>query len=227
MTELVESGILIIVTGKQKAVKIEGNSVMSPRALTAKEREKQKEQLLEVGKKLIIEQGIKKVSVDDITKACKVAKGTFYNYYDNKETMLLEIVWKIYSQVVDQAVEIFQKATPENIRALTEDFLKSILYNPQQVFLFSNHDELGYLLANTSGEQMDNFHRQEEKSFARLIKIAGCDIDRVKPAVVHNYIHAMYFATATHYIITDALPETLDIMVEGLLNYIFKEEDNT
>lgn len=199
---------------------------MSPRALTAKEREKQREQLLETGKKLVIEHGIKRVSVDDITKACGVAKGTFYNFYDNKEALLLEMVWQIYSQLVEQAAETFQKAAPENIRAITGDFLKSILYNPQQVFFFSNHDELGQLLAHTSSEQMDNFHLQEEKSFARLLKMVGCDIGRVKPAVVHNYIHAMYFATVNHYIITEELPETIDVMVEGLLNYIFQEESH-
>jgi len=198
---------------------------MSPRALTSEEREIQKKQFLETSKMLVIERGIRNVSVDDITKACRVAKGTFYNYYDNKESLFLEMVWQIYSQILTEAEALLKKTSPENIRQVTGGFLKSFLYDPQQVFFLSNHDELEHLLANTSGEQMDNFHDREVESFDRILRMLGRDTSRAKPAVVHNYIHAMYFASINHTIIAEAVMETIDVMVEGLLNYIFGEED--
>ena len=196
---------------------------MSPRARTAEEREIQKKQFLEISKMLVIERGIRNVSVNDITKACKVAKGTFYNYYDNKESLLLEMIWQIYSQILAEAEVLLKKTSPEDIRQVTGGFLKNFLYDPQQVFFLSNHDELEHLLADTSGEQMDNFHDREVKSFDRILRMLGRDTTRVKPAVVHNYIHAMYMASINHAIIAEAMIETIDVMVEGLLNYIFSE----
>jgi len=198
---------------------------MSPRALTAEEREIQKKQFLEVSKMLVIERGIRNVSVDDITKACKVAKGTFYNYYDNKESLFLEMVWQIYSQVLADAEALLKKTSPEDIRQVTGNFLKNFLYNPQQVFFLSNHDGLEHLLANTSGEQMDNFHDREVESFARILQMLGRDTKRVKPTVVHNYTHAMYFMSISNTIITESIMETIDVMVKGLLNYLFDEEE--
>jgi len=211
-------------TGNKKVVIIERGIKMSPRALTAEEREIQKKQFLEISKKLVIERGIRNVSVDDITKACKVAKGTFYNYYDNKESLFLEMVWQIYSQVLAEAEALLKKTSPENIRQAAGGFLKSFLYDPQQVFFFSNHDELEHLLTNTSGEQMDTFHDREVEAFERILRMLGRDTGRVKPTVVHNYIHAMYLASINHAMIIEAMMETIDVMVEGLLHYIFNEE---
>lgn len=40
--------------------------------------------LLETGERMIAEQGFSNVSIDDIVKACGVARRTFYTYFKNK-----------------------------------------------------------------------------------------------------------------------------------------------
>ena len=197
---------------------------MSPRALTLEERKNQKKQLIEVSKKLVIERGIKNVSVDDITKACGIAKGTFYNYYDNKDALLIELVWEICDQLTEQAASVFQKTAPENYRKAVEDYIKSFLYNPQQIFLLSNHNELEYLMSNASGDQIIDYHQREVDYYTGLIRMLGKDPEQVDPTVIHNYIHALYFASISPFIITTKLRETIDVMTEGLLNYVFGEE---
>ena len=47
--------------------------------------------LLETGKRLIAQQGFCNVSIDDIVKACGVARGTFYTYFRNKEDIVQAI----------------------------------------------------------------------------------------------------------------------------------------
>ncbi|MGL6200184.1 MAG: TetR/AcrR family transcriptional regulator [Lachnospiraceae bacterium] len=197
---------------------------MSPRALTTEERENQKKLLMEVSKKLVIERGIKNVSVDDITKACGVAKGTFYNYYDNKDALLIELVWQICDELIERATYTFENTAPENYRKAVEDYIKSFLFVPQQIFLFSHHDELEYLMSNVSGEQKVDFHKREVDYYIGLIRMLGKDPDQVDPVVIHNYIHALYFTSVSPFIITTKLRETIDVMVEGLLNYVFGEE---
>ena len=48
-----------------------------PRALTEQEKCRQCEKLLVKGREVVLKQGIKKVSVDEITKAAGMAKGLF------------------------------------------------------------------------------------------------------------------------------------------------------
>lgn len=47
--------------------------------------------LLETGERMIAEQGFSNVSIDDIVKACGVARGTFYTYFKNKEDIIQAI----------------------------------------------------------------------------------------------------------------------------------------
>ena len=53
--------------------------------------QKTKRKIVEAGEKLIAEKGFDNVSVEDITRASGVAKGTFYTYFKRKE----DVVWEI------------------------------------------------------------------------------------------------------------------------------------
>lgn len=51
-----------------------------------------KELMKESAKKLFLQKGLKETSVQDITKDAGVAKGTFYVYFKDKNTLILELV---------------------------------------------------------------------------------------------------------------------------------------
>ncbi|MCU6712720.1 TetR/AcrR family transcriptional regulator [Paenibacillus sp. J5C_2022] len=50
-----------------------------------------KEKIFFEAMQLFSEKGIAEVSVSEITKACGIAKGTFYNYFSTKESVLLYV----------------------------------------------------------------------------------------------------------------------------------------
>ncbi|MDF2725805.1 MAG: hypothetical protein K0Q59_5483, partial [Paenibacillus sp.] len=50
-----------------------------------------KEMIYAKAMQLFMEKGFDQVTVDEITLACGVAKGTFYNYFPKKEAVLLHI----------------------------------------------------------------------------------------------------------------------------------------
>ncbi|CRK82907.1 TetR/AcrR family transcriptional regulator [Neobacillus massiliamazoniensis] len=56
------------------------------------EKEKLHQNLMDVGKKLFIAQGLKKTSLEQLTQAIGIAKSTFYTFYDSKESMYLELL---------------------------------------------------------------------------------------------------------------------------------------
>ncbi|MDD3220871.1 MAG: TetR/AcrR family transcriptional regulator [Lachnospiraceae bacterium] len=65
-----------------------------------------REKLLEVGKKLIEEKGFDSVSVEDITKACGVAKGTFYTYFKRKEDVIPEMTREPFHQLCEDICQM-------------------------------------------------------------------------------------------------------------------------
>lgn len=60
-----------------------------------------REKLLQTTDRLITERGFENVSVADITQACGIAKGTFYNYFSKKEAIFEEIS-RLHFEQLDQ-----------------------------------------------------------------------------------------------------------------------------
>lgn len=77
-----------------------------------------KDSLLDEGKKLLVTQGYKTSSIRDITKACGIGTGTFYNYFKNKGELAIAIFQRDWAKIIS-SVEIL----------ITEDIpLKNKLY---------------------------------------------------------------------------------------------------
>lgn len=197
---------------------------MSPRALTKQEKSLQRQKLMDKARELVLAHGIRRVSVDDIVKAASMAKGSFYHHFSGKEELMMQLVWEIYQSLVAQTKTLISDSTPENLRANVAAYVRSILSEPDKVFFFINHDELEGLVASLGSQELRDFNALEQQAFAALITLAGQDVQTVKPGVVHNYLHTMYFALHDDAIVPEYLEETIDAMLEGLLVYIFGPE---
>lgn len=62
--------------------------------------------LLETGERMIAEQGFSNVSIDDIVKACGVARGTFYTYFKNKEDIIQAISRQPFGDLENEIEEM-------------------------------------------------------------------------------------------------------------------------
>lgn len=194
---------------------------MSPRALTDQEKELQRQKLMTKARELVLDFGVKKVSIDDIVKAAGMAKGSFYHHFSGKEELLMQLVWEIYRDFVSQAARIIESGPAGELRHNVGALIRSIIHDRDKVFFFNNHQDLEDLIAAMNRDEMRSFNQLEYEAFSALITSAGLDIQKVKPAVVHNYIHAMYFASSDGCMISEHLEETVDAMLKGLLDYIF------
>jgi len=52
----------------------------------------QKQEILEVSNKLFMKHGIRSVSMDDLARQIGISKKTIYQYYENKEALVIDIV---------------------------------------------------------------------------------------------------------------------------------------
>lgn len=65
-----------------------------------------KQAIMHATSELIAEKGYENIVVEDITKRAGIAKGTFYNYYKQKDDVITEFSNSYFSKVEDQALDI-------------------------------------------------------------------------------------------------------------------------
>ncbi len=195
-----------------------------PRALTEKEKCAQCQKLLEKGKDVVLAYGIRKVSVDDVAKAAGLAKGTFYQHFASKEQYLYALIEKIHHETFSQAEKAVLVGLSKNggdMRANVRGFLQKLFYMPEMVFFLENESDINTLFETVPNQELQSFKQIEEGLFEGILRLAGIDAQKVKPGVVHNYIHALFLVKGSPYMMEDDLQETLDLMMDGLFSYIF------
>lgn len=81
--------------------------------------------LLEVGERMIAEQGFANVSIDDIVKACGVARGTFYTYFKNKEDIVQAISRQPFGELENE-IEDMNCDIQEKLCYYVKEFTKRV-----------------------------------------------------------------------------------------------------
>ena len=190
-----------------------------PRALTEQEKCRQCERLLDKGKEIILAQGIRKVSVDDITKAAGMAKGSFYLHFDSKEQFLYKLIESVHQHLFVQAEQMI--AGMDDMKTNFRSFLNNCFQMPELVFLMKNERDIETALASLPDQELHIFKLAETEVFERFLTMANIDTHRVKPGVVHNYVHTLYLMIGSDLMDKNDLPETIERLTDGLIAYIF------
>ena len=177
------------------------------------------EKLLEKGKGAVFTHGIKKVSVDDITKAAGMAKGLFYQHFKSKEEYLLRLIWYVHEQLFFQAEQMI--LNNKNLQADTRGFLINLFNMPELIFFIKNSHDINELLDSLPKDDVQAIEQKEADMFEKMLKLAGIDTKRIKPGVVHNYVHMLYMMMGSDLMDKKDLQETFDLMIDGLVSYIF------
>lgn len=73
------------------------------------EREEIQRLLLTEGERLFSIHGMKKITIDDITQAVNISKGSFYNFYSNKEHLYVVIVFRKQKEIFSEINEVLLK----------------------------------------------------------------------------------------------------------------------
>ena len=211
-----------------------------PRALTEQEKSKQRERLLKKGTAAVLSKGVRKVSVEEIIKEVGMAKGTFYKHFKSKGEFLYEWVLHFHQQFFLHAERLSRDE--DNLRKNMREFLLRLVqpadpidyvettygidirrFPPEMLYIIEFRDEII--------EQIDSSPDKQEKltillergeHVKKLLTMARIDIQKVNPYVVHNYLYAMHIAVTSDLMVIGGLPETLELMMDSLVSYIFR-----
>lgn len=70
------------------------------------------ERLLDAAQRLFVSQGYRQTNLDQIASAADLTKGAVYFYFRSKETVLLELLKRVQTIVVDEALKFAASASP-------------------------------------------------------------------------------------------------------------------
>lgn len=105
------------------------------------EKQLQKEYLLKIGKKLLLQYGIKKTTVDDIVAEAKIAKGTFYLYFKSKEDFFYQLILEINQRFFCLAEKTVCENIDKDLKGAVRIFLKIFFKHRNLYFILENAEK--------------------------------------------------------------------------------------
>lgn len=195
-----------------------------PRAFSQEEREIIRRQLREKGEKLFEAYGLRKTTVEDITQAVGISKGSFYLFYASKEELLLEILEQIESEL-RESILLYTSQPQQKARQSVSAILKSFLLTWDAFPLLRKLEksDFDYLARKLPAERVQAHVERDQDfidSFVEKFERDGITV-QVPPRVVTNLIKSLFFVGIHRYDLgEDAYMECMEILVDLVAGYI-------
>lgn len=117
---------------------------------------------------LLLEKGIKKLTISEVAATAGVSKGSIYDYFLNKEDIVFEI---IRSHIADYQTELNKKLTPELSTKQKVYFLFDFLLNDNEAFkkhqnIYKEYISIGL---SSENENMSKFNSECNSFFKSIL----------------------------------------------------------
>lgn len=193
------------------------------------EKELIRDRLLERGKELFGTFGLKKTSIEELTKAAGIAQGTFYLFYNSKEELYFDLLQKEEEQFRNR---MLQEHLGKGL--LTRDAFKRFLREALSVF--ETNPFLRQMLETDTMQQVMRKLPPDvlEKHLARDIDvfqplIAGWQREggmaRLSPDLIVSVIRALVILSLQKRLIGEPLyRQTIELYIDFVTNGLLKKE---
>jgi len=198
------------------------------RAFSDKEKELIKNKLIEMGKELFARYGLRKTSIEDLTKAVGIAQGSYYNFFQSKEELYFEIMEQEELYMKSRLLsthKVEESLTRESLEAFLADAFGMI---DKSTFIKKMNGEDYELLVRKLPEERIAKHIETDSDILTpmitMWQKQGAVIDR-KPEVIGGLLRAV-FTLALHKkeIGEDIFQEVLELLIELIAQGIVKKE---
>jgi AcrR family transcriptional regulator len=195
-----------------------------PKAFSEREREIIRQKLLLEGERLFEAYGLRKTTVEDITRAVGISKGSFYSFYPSKEELLLQILEQIESDLRESILE-YTVGPQEKAREAVSAILKSYLLTWEAFPLLRRLDKSDFdCLARRLPAERARAHVDRDMeftaNFAKKLERDGIAM-RVPPRVVTNLLKSLFFVAIHRCDLGEGdYTECIEILVDLIAGYI-------
>ncbi len=192
-----------------------------PKIYSSEKRQEIKNKLLQVGLALIKQHGLKKMSIQELTKKVGIAQGTFYNFFTSKEMLVHELA-DIYQKKLNLKLEaiIASKGYLER-NDLRQLYANMFLKDEDNVYRFLTSADLQILSTRLSCDYFDKITDVKKEMERHLLNVheikAYYDLD-----AVINWIQIMNLTIQNQDILVKTRVEKIILqMIENMLDELF------
>ncbi|MBU5675183.1 TetR/AcrR family transcriptional regulator [Alkaliphilus sp. MSJ-5] len=194
-----------------------------PKIVSENEKQRIKELMFEKGVDLIKQKGIKKVTVEDITKAAGIGKGSFYLYYDSKEELLYDILKRCETNMFNRIEALKGENIDKREKAIKA--AKEIYLAPDSIILYVSPTDFENLLHRLPSEIYEKEKEKSKDYFKRTSEIFEIDETVCDVNVLSQLMDALSFvASNSNNFYSEGRQKALDILVTAIAEYIAGED---
>lgn len=183
------------------------------------------DRLKNAAKECLKSYGVRKTTVEQLTKMAGISKGAFYNFYESKEILFFQVLEAFQKSIGEELIEIFM----ENQEDKKQGFIESILHMYMKVknsFIITlvKNDDLEYLMRKLPQQVISRHHSLDDALAGQLFSILGVSISE-KIEVASAALRAIFLTLLHEREIGDYYDRVLKVLVTGVANEIFGEEN--
>lgn len=186
-----------------------------PKIFTDENRDEIRKKLLDKGFKMLKKGGLSAVNIDKLTEETYIAKGTFYNLFENKSEFMYHVMIHERNRAKEKLLSYLNdsgKLTKDSLR----DYLKWLSVENPNVFAFLTDAEKKRLIASWSDKYIED-KSNDSKTMHMLISLLESPATEPDWKLACNYMKLIAISLATKKVF---IKENYNVMVDSLIEQI-------
>ena len=186
-----------------------------PKIFTDENRDEIRKKLLDKGFKMLKKGGLSAVNIDKLTEETYIAKGTFYNLFENKSEFMYHMIIHERNRAKEKLLSYLNdsgKLTKDSLR----DYLKWLSAENPNVFAFLTDAEKKRLIASWSDKYIED-KSNDSKTMHMLISLLESPATEPDWKLACNYMKLIAISLATKKVF---IKENYNVMVDSLIEQI-------
>jgi AcrR family transcriptional regulator len=197
-----------------------------PKTFSDAERAYIKKRLMEEARGCLAQYGLRKTTVDELTRRAKIPKGTFYLFYATKEMLVLDVFTELHNELKSDLMRwVAELGENKSADAVTELIFK--LYKKTDatfLYTFIANGDIELLVRKLPPEVAAAHANEDDFSMEQLLRLLGVRAEgNVK--VFSAVLRAIFF-TMLHRreIGEEVYDEAIRVMLRGAVAQLFEGE---
>jgi AcrR family transcriptional regulator len=195
-----------------------------PKVYSDEKRLEIREQLMQTGVELIRQHGMKRMSIEELTRRVGIAQGTFYNFFRSKEVFVCEIA-RAYQEGIDtqvkETVRVKGGLDREDVASV---YRRTFLEDQDSIFRYLSREDIQTILTRLPEGYRDRLPEGREAMMRLAEKVRGgkgsYDFD-----LIFNWIQILNLAVENKDMLSEvAFERTMNRIIDNLLDEIFESE---
>ncbi len=186
-----------------------------PKIFTEQNKDELRLQLLDKGFQMLKGNGLSSVNIDNLTAETYIAKGTFYNLFENKSEFMYHMMIHERTRAKDKLLSFLNdsgKLTRDSLR----DYLKWLSAENPNVFAFLSEIEKKRLISSWSEKYIED-KDNDSKTMHMLISLLECPAENPDWMLACNYMKLIAVCLATKNVF---IKENYHAMIDSLIGQI-------